>query len=130
MCIEPPLPPHSPVFLANSSCIMPTVAALGDAVAVPAMGAGDVILRPQMRAHADRSGLLAGIEMDKTGDAALRELFLHPFLEAADRRHVAIGPINSSRLSCTASSWRRRHRSIAPAYRIAPPNPRERCIGA
>ena len=67
------------------------VAALGDAVAVPAMGAGDVVLRPEMRADADRGGLLAGIEMDKAGNAALRELLLHPLLEAADRRHVAIG---------------------------------------
>ena len=67
------------------------VAALGDAVAVPAMGAGDVVLRPEMRAHADGRSLLAGIEVDKPGDAALRELFLHALLEAADRDHVAIG---------------------------------------
>ena len=88
MCIEPPLPPHSPPFLANSSCIMPVdVAALGDAVAVAAMGAGDVVLGAEMRADADRGGLLAGIEMDKAGDAALGELLLHPLLEAADRRH-------------------------------------------
>ncbi len=68
------------------------VAALGDAVAVPAMGAGDVVLGPEMHAHADGRGFLAGIEMDEAGDAALRELLLHPLLEAADRHHAAIGP--------------------------------------
>src|SRR6266852_8627365 len=29
--------------------------------------------------------------MDKSRDAALREFFLHPLLETADRGHVAIG---------------------------------------
>jgi hypothetical protein len=67
------------------------VAALGDAVAVPAMGAGDLILRPQMHADADRRRLLAGVEMDKARYAAFRELVLHAFLELADRRHVTIG---------------------------------------
>ena len=92
MCIEPPLPPHSPPCLANSSQHHADhVAALGDRVAVAAMGRGDVVLGPEMRAHADRGGFLAGIEMDKAGDAAFRELLLHPLLEAADRGHVAIG---------------------------------------
>src|SRR4029077_20629113 len=66
------------------------VAALGDAVAMAAMGAGDIVPGPEMGADADGGGLLAGIEMDKARDAALGELFLHPLLEAADRRHVAI----------------------------------------
>src|SRR6516225_9310567 len=66
------------------------VAALGDAVAVPAMSAGDVVLRPQMAAHAG-GGLLAGVEMDKARDAALRKFVLYPLLKAADRDHVAIG---------------------------------------
>src|SRR5438105_13707712 len=44
-----------------------------------------------MQAHADRRGFLAGIEMDKAGDAAFRELFLHPLFEAADRDHRTIG---------------------------------------
>ena len=92
MCIEPPLPPHSPACLGEQLLHHhDEVAALGDAVAVPAMGAGDVILRAEMLAHADGGGLLAGIEMHKTGNAALRELVLHPFLELADRRHAAIG---------------------------------------
>jgi hypothetical protein len=67
------------------------VAAFGDRVAVPAMGAGDHVLGAEMQAHPDRGRLLAGIEMDKAGNPALRELLLHPFLELADRRHAAIG---------------------------------------
>ncbi len=47
------------------------VAAFGDAVAVPAVGAGDVIPRPEMTAYANRCGLLARIKMDKAGNAAL-----------------------------------------------------------
>ena len=57
----------------------------------PRWGAGDVILRPQIHADADRGSLLTGVEMHKTGNAAFRELFLHAFLELADRRHVTIG---------------------------------------
>src|SRR5579871_5662456 len=60
-------------------------------MAVAAMGRGDVVLGAEMLAHADRRGLLAGIEMDKTRDAALRELLLNPLLEAPDRHHAAIG---------------------------------------
>ncbi len=44
-----------------------------------------------MHANSDGGGLLAGIEMHKTGNAAFRELVLHAFLELADRRHVTIG---------------------------------------
>src|SRR3954447_8103339 len=44
-----------------------------------------------MHAHADRRCLLSGIEVDKAGDAALREFLLHTLLEAADRDHIAIG---------------------------------------
>src|SRR5271165_2600701 len=67
------------------------VAALGDAVAMAAMGARDVVPWPEMRADADGCGFLPSIEVDKSGNAALRELFLHALLEAADRDHVAIG---------------------------------------
>src|SRR5580704_5945516 len=66
------------------------VAALCDAVAMPAMSAGDVVLRPQMHADTDGGGLFAGVKMDKARYAAFRELVLHPFLELADRRHVTI----------------------------------------
>src|SRR5215813_8317678 len=57
---------------------------------MPAMRAGDVVLRPQMRAHADGCGLLARVKMHKTGYAALREFFLDALLKAANRHHVAI----------------------------------------
>jgi hypothetical protein len=43
-----------------------------------------------MLADADCRRLLAGIEMHEAGDAALRELLLHPLLKAADRRHAPV----------------------------------------
>src|SRR6516162_4606087 len=44
-----------------------------------------------MRADADGCSFFAGVEVDKSGDPALRELFLHALFEAADRDHVTIG---------------------------------------
>src|SRR5260370_39713463 len=61
------------------------VAALGDRMAVPAMRAGDVVLGSKVLADADRRGFLAGVEMDKAGDAALGEFLLKPRLEPRDR---------------------------------------------
>src|SRR5205823_553267 len=52
------------------------VAALGDAVAVAAMGAGDVVLGTKMRADAHSRGLFPGIEMNKAGNVAFGELLL------------------------------------------------------
>ena len=92
MCIEPPLPPHRPSLRPKISCIMPSsVAALGDAVAVAAMGAGDVVDVGQMHADADARCLLAGIEMHEARDVAGGELVVHALLELADRAHLAIG---------------------------------------
>src|SRR5271169_2496509 len=55
------------------------------------MGAGDVVLWPQMRTNSDRRGFLAGIKVDESRNAAFRKFLLHPLLEAADCRHRAIG---------------------------------------
>src|SRR5262249_4418459 len=66
-------------------------AALGDAVAMAAVGAGDAVLVGEVHAHADGRGLLAGIEMHEAGDVAGGELLLDAVLEGADRAHVAIG---------------------------------------
>ena len=67
------------------------IAALGDAVAVAAVGRGDVVLVVQMQADADRGGLLAGIEMDEAGDVAGRELVVDGVLELADGAHLPVG---------------------------------------
>ena len=68
------------------------VAALGDAVAMAAMGAGDVVaLGAELLADADGAGFLAGIEMHEAGDLAVRELDMQPLLELADRTHPPIG---------------------------------------
>ena len=92
MCIEPPLPPHRPSLRPKISCIMARgVAALGDAVAVAAMGAGDVVDVGQVHAEADARGFLAGVEMDEARDVAGRELVVHALLELADHPHPVIG---------------------------------------
>jgi hypothetical protein len=67
------------------------VAAFGDAVAVAAVGRGDVILVVQMEADADPRRLFAGIEMDETGDVARRELLVDGVLELADGAHLSVG---------------------------------------
>ena len=66
------------------------VAALGDAVAVAAMGAGDAVDVGQMHAEADARGFLAGVEMHEARDVAGRELVVHALLELADRAHLVV----------------------------------------
>ena len=67
------------------------IAALGDAVAMAAMRARDVVVRPEMAANADRRGFLAGVEMHEARDMSLGEFVLYALLEPADRNHVAPG---------------------------------------
>ena len=69
----------------------PRVAALGDAVAVAAVGAGDAVASCEVHAEADAGRLLAGVEMDEARDVAGRELLVHPLLELADRAHLVVG---------------------------------------
>jgi hypothetical protein len=66
------------------------VAALGDAVAVAAMGAGDAIDIGQVHAEAHARGFLAGVEMHEARDVAGRELVVHALLELADRPHLMV----------------------------------------
>src|SRR5262252_4225292 len=67
------------------------VAALGDAMAMAAMGAGDVVAVAEVHAHADRRGFLAGVEVNEARDVAGGKFLLHPVLEGANGAHVAIG---------------------------------------
>src|SRR5437773_2399521 len=63
------------------------VHAPGDAVAVPAVGAGDGVPVVEVAADADGRRLLPRVQVDKPGDLAGRELRVHPFLELADGPH-------------------------------------------
>ena len=63
------------------------VTALGDAVAMTAMGAGDVVCIGERRAHTDRDRLLSGIEVRKAGNLTGRDLDVQPLLELADGLH-------------------------------------------
>jgi hypothetical protein len=92
MCIEPPLPLHRPHRCRRSPHHPVDVAALGDAVAVAAMGAGDVVAaRARCRQTPAADRLLAGIEVHEAGDAAIGELDMHTLLELADRLHLTVG---------------------------------------
>ena len=65
----------------------PHLAALGDDVAVAAVGAGDVVVVVQRGAHPDRHGLLPQVEVHEAGQLAGGEQVLHPVLEVADLEH-------------------------------------------
>jgi hypothetical protein len=54
------------------------VAALGDGVAVAAVGGGDVVVGSQVGADAGDDGLLTRIQVDEPGDLAGGELLMHP----------------------------------------------------
>ena len=63
------------------------VGALGERVAVAAVGAGEVVVGLERRADADRHGLLAGAQVRGAVDLALEEQPLHLGLELADQQH-------------------------------------------
>ena len=65
--------------------------ALGDAVAVAAMGRGDGVPVVEMHAHADAGRLLTGIEMDEARDVAGGKFFVERVFEFADGGHPLIG---------------------------------------
>ena len=67
------------------------VHALGDAVAVAAMGAGDGVTVVEVAAHADGRSLLARVQVHEARDLAGRELRVHAFLELADSPHHPVG---------------------------------------
>ena len=64
--------------------------ALGDAVAMAAVVARDVVVVAQMRAGADRDRLLADVAVRGALDRARLELLDHALLEGADAHHVGI----------------------------------------
>ena len=66
------------------------VGALGERVAVAAVGAGEVVAGLERRAHADRHGLLAGAQVRGAVDLALEEQPLHLGLEQADQQHPPV----------------------------------------
>src|SRR5262249_51140719 len=67
------------------------VDALGDAVAMTAMGAGDGVTVIEVAAYADCGSLLACVQVDESGNLAGGELGVHAFLELADRPHNSVG---------------------------------------
>src|SRR6266567_502559 len=66
------------------------VNALGDAVAVAAMGTGDGVTVVKVAAYADRRSLLPCVQVDESRNLAGRELRVHAFLELADRPHRSV----------------------------------------
>ena len=64
--------------------------ALGERVAVAAMGRGDPVGRPQMRAGADGGRLLADVEMQEAGRLALAAGDLRHALEAPEQQHLLV----------------------------------------
>jgi hypothetical protein len=76
------------------------VAALGDAMAVASVGAGDVVFVLQVHAHPHARGFLAGVKVHEPGDRPGGELVMHPVLELADRAHlrISLGELFSAQL--------------------------------
>ena len=64
--------------------------ALGDTVAVAAVGAGDVIVLAQRFANADRDGFLADIEMRETRHLGAEIKLVDLFFEEPDLQHLAV----------------------------------------
>ena len=67
------------------------IAALGEAMAVAAMGRDDLVSVGQMLANAHRDGFLPAIKVGETGDLAALDLFMKTFLEFADQLHLPVG---------------------------------------
>ncbi len=63
------------------------VGALGDGMAVPPVGALDIVGLSQVRHDARGSGFLADVQVDEPGDFSVKEKFLHGELEIADLHH-------------------------------------------
>ena len=93
------------------------VDALGDAVAVAAVGTGNVVVLAQVQHDAGGGRFLARVQMHEAGQVAGGEFHVHPFLEFPDRLHGAVGPeqflpaegkvVVAHRFSCRVSSLRR-----------------------
>ena len=66
------------------------IAALGDAVAMAAVGGRDAVLVVQVHADTDARCLLAGVQMDETRNVAGREFLVNGVLELANQAHLLI----------------------------------------
>ena len=70
-CIDPPLPPHTPVALPTSSAIRGAERrALADGMAMAAVIAGEIVAVGQRHAGANHLRLLADRGVDGAGDLA------------------------------------------------------------
>ena len=91
MCIEPPRAAVEPVDAAEQLRHHPPhVRALGDQVAVPAMGRRDHVVGTQRRADTRRDRLLPDVLVRHAGDLVRVHELDHPLLEAADQEHRAV----------------------------------------
>jgi hypothetical protein len=77
-------------FAVNLGHHFADIDALGDAVAVPAMGRRDAVLVVEMHHDAGRGGFLAGVKVHETRDFAAAEIDVQPFFELADGFHRAV----------------------------------------
>ena len=64
--------------------------ALRDRVPVRTVSAREVIVVAQCRTHADSHGLLADVEVERRGNAALQEEVVASLLKPADEQHTPI----------------------------------------
>jgi hypothetical protein len=64
--------------------------ALGQAVAVSPVGAGDVVVRAQRFADADGNGFLADVQVSQPGHQRASVEIVDPFLEQPDRHHLVV----------------------------------------
>ena len=70
----------------------PRVSALGQAVAVATVGAGDVVVGAQRLADADCDRLLADVEVRQARHEGARVQIVDPLLEEADGQHLTVHP--------------------------------------
>src|SRR5579875_783864 len=66
------------------------ITSLGDTVAVSPMGARDIVHFGQIHAHADRTCLLAGVEVNESWYFAAGEFAMNAVFELPDRAHLMI----------------------------------------
>ena len=66
--------------------------ALGQAMAVAAVGRGHVVAISQIGAYPNRNSFFAGVQMDEAGDFAFAELELHPVFKRPNELHALVHP--------------------------------------
>ena len=76
------------------------VGALGDGVAVAAMGAGDAVGSAEGGAHPHGNGFLADIGVDHAGDVALVKFFDGPGVKSTDGDHLSVHIQQQAGINC------------------------------